>query len=431
MTAPHLHQIAERTINRPLLIHPDKAAIILSTLNDRIGLGAETPAPAGPDASRFFGSPQREDGRRSYTRAKNGVGVVPIIGSLVNRGAWIGASSGLVSYEGIAAQLDEAATDPEIRTIVLDIESPGGEASGMAALAAKVRTINTVKPVIAVVNDMAASAAYGIASGASRIVVSETSLTGSIGVVLIHQDHSARLEKAGVAVTIIHAGAHKVDGHPFGPLPDSVKADLQAEVAKHYALFVDLVAAGRGDRLTAEAARATEARVFLGTDAIDAGLADERASFDEVVSGLASPAPAGGFRKGGRQIMSDTPKTPAGEPEAITPEAHAAAVTQARAEGATAERERIGAILTSDEGKANPALAAHFAFKTSQSVEDAKAALAAAGPTPAAEAPKATVPSIEERAREEEGIGHKPKADKQEPWGASVIAASRVKMKEA
>ncbi|WP_223426963.1 S49 family peptidase [Tateyamaria pelophila] len=281
-SGPSLAQIAGRVLNRPLLLHPDKADLILYVLQGRIGI--EPLQAIMPETNRFVGTYRRDNGSVGSMRVANGIAILPIVGSLVNRGAWIGANSGLVSYEGIAAQLREAQADPEVQAILLDIDSPGGEATGMFATANLVRTVNEVKPVVAFVNDVAASAAYGIASAAREIVVSPTSMLGSIGVVLTHLDRSGEIEDRGVKPTLIHAGAHKVDGHPFGPLSDAVRADLQAEVMKIYDQFVGLVAEGRTGRISSEAIRATEARTYLGADAIVAGLADRMASLDEVIA---------------------------------------------------------------------------------------------------------------------------------------------------
>ncbi len=266
MSQPTLVNIASRILNRPLLLHPSKAEVLLHVLQGRLPIDGATLPPLSSDANRFIGRRTRPDGSTRFNRAVKGVAIITIEGSLVNRGAWIGANSGLVSYEGIAAQLRDAAGDDTIHTVLLDIDSPGGEATGMYATAKLVAEVAADKRVVAFVNAMAASAAYGIASQAAEIVVSPTSIVGSIGVVLTHLDRSGALEQEGVKATLIYAGAHKVDGHPFGPLSDTVKADLQAEVETIYDTFVNLVAEGRGSRLSAEQARATEARAFLGAE---------------------------------------------------------------------------------------------------------------------------------------------------------------------
>lgn len=387
-----LIHIADRVLNRPLLLHPTKAEVILHVLEGRIPLEGML-APLGPEASRFAGSAVTRGGT---TMIENGVAIISVVGSLVNRGAWLGARSGMTSYEGLAAQVKDAKNDPKVKSVIIDLDSPGGEATGMFSLAAAVRDLAAVKPVVAVVNDMAASAAYGIASAASEIVVSPTSIVGSIGVVLTHLDRSGELAAKGIKPTLIYAGRNKVDGNPFGPLSDAVKADLQAEVAKFYDQFVGLVALGRGDRLTEQDARATEARTFIGQEAIDRGLADRMASFDAVLASLQSQtpnpkkAPAGGATTGGRKMADETTAPAAG----ITQEAHQAAVAAAKAQGITEGKAlgaqeataRIGAILNCEEAKGREPLAAHIAFKTSMSADDAKGMLAA---SPAAGAPAA------------------------------------------
>jgi capsid assembly protease len=269
-----LIRIAERVLNRPLMILPDKLALIASVLEGRIGIDAtelRELAQRAPDASRFTGSHISEDGRRvKHYRVEKGVAMIPVLGSLVNRGAWLGARSGMTSYEGLAFQLAQASADDDVKSIVLDIDSPGGEAVGAFEMADKVRSAAKSKSVVAVVNGMAASAAYAIASAASQIVSSPSGVAGSIGVVLMHADYSVALHQKGIKPTLIHAGAHKVDGNPYEPLSADVKSDLQAEVDSFYSLFVSSVAQGRKGRMTEKAIRSTEARTYIGQVALDA-----------------------------------------------------------------------------------------------------------------------------------------------------------------
>jgi signal peptide peptidase SppA len=291
-----LARVADRALNRPLLITPDKAATIMAVLSGRIRIDATDLAP---EASRFVGDASDRDatGRRGaplpYMRTADGVAIISITGSLVNRGAWIGSYSGLTSYEGIQHQLRTAEADARTKAVIIDLSTPGGEAVGAFETAAAVRRLAAAKRTIAIVNGMAASAGYAIASGASEIVTTETGVSGSIGVVLLHADYSEQLADEGIKPTLIFAGAHKVDGHPFGPLPDSVKADLQAEIDAFYGLFLRTVALGRGARLNVIAARNTEARTFIGEGAVKVGLADRVATFDSLLAELSAlPAPA-------------------------------------------------------------------------------------------------------------------------------------------
>ncbi|PRY23522.1 protein C [Aliiruegeria haliotis] len=300
----HHPQIAQRVFNTPLLVEPAKAAAFLTGLGPRIagqeiafaGLGLNKAdvvrAAARAQASLLAGNTTRQTGEqpdRPYALT-DGVAVIPIAGTLVHRGAWIGQSSGLTSYEGIATQIDTALGDPEVRGIALEIDSFGGEVAGAFDLADRIRAARDVKPVQAFVADHALSAGYALASQADRIVLSRTGAVGSIGVVLMHTDMSGMLAAKGLAVTLVYAGAHKADGNPYEPLPEPVRDRLQAELEDLRALFAGTVAAGRGDRLTSGAALATEAAVVRGTDAVTAGLADAvvdpRSAFAGFVSEL-------------------------------------------------------------------------------------------------------------------------------------------------
>lgn len=354
-----LIHIADRVLNRPLLITRDKAQVVLSVLAGRIGIEA-------PEASRFEGTSVVEDAtgaRRSVPyRVANGVGIVTITGSLVNRGAWVGASSGLTSYEGIGHQLKSVGSDPAVHSVILDLHSPGGEAVGAFETAALVRDLASRKRTVAIVNGMAASAAYAIASGASEIVTTQTGVSGSIGVVLLHADFSRQLDREGITPTLIHAGAHKVDGNPFEPLSDDVRDDLQAEVNSFYDAFLATVAQGRGNWLTAAAARKTEARTFIGRAAVDAGIADRIGSFETVLADLSRAiTPKGGrsTSQDRRASMSETSGAPAAEVAGIAKTEHDTAVKAAsdtaRAEGAKAATDRLATALGAEGVKGDAA----------------------------------------------------------------------------
>jgi signal peptide peptidase SppA len=300
MTIP-LRRIASRVFGRPLLLEVSAAETIAALLRDGHRLSEEVfwngPGIVEPDsiaasiqASRFYGSSRRETRPAGLTRMTNGAAVITIDGELVNRGAWIGANSGLVSYEGIDAQLRDAAADPEVKAIVLDLNTPGGEVDGIAALGALIAQINQSKPVTAVVNDLAASAGYWIASQAREIVISPTSRVGSIGVVYLHLDRSEQIAKLGIKPTLIYAGDHKVDFNMLGPLSEDAQKALQAEIDGVYSMFTDAVASGRGNRMSKDRAKSTEARVYTGQDAIAAGLADRMATFADVLNEIASAA---------------------------------------------------------------------------------------------------------------------------------------------
>jgi len=274
---PHL---AARLFGVPLAIHRPKLDVILSVLGARVGL-ADLAAPVGyTPAARALGPPSGK------------VAVIPIHGTLVRRTSGIEAESGLASYTGIAAQLDAALASPEIAAILLDIDSPGGESGGVFDLADRIRAASEVKPIWAVANDMAFSAAYALASAAARVFVARTGGVGSIGVVAMHVDQSVKDAHDGVRYTAVFAGERKNDLNPHEPISNEAHAVLKAEVDRIYDLFVETVARHRG--LDADAVRATEAGLFFGPDAVATGLADAVGSLDDALTQLTqslSPLP--------------------------------------------------------------------------------------------------------------------------------------------
>jgi signal peptide peptidase SppA len=265
--------LASRLFGTPLLIHRPKLDVILSVVGQRIGMADALPVPA-MDMAVYQRPPA--------VAAPDGIAVIPIHGSLVKRSLGMEAASGLTSYSEIAAMLDAALTDPQVSGILLDIDSPGGEASGSFELARRVREVSAIKPVWAVANDAAYSAAYAIAASAQRLYVTETGGVGSIGVIALHVDQSVKDAKDGYRFTAVTAGAHKNDYSPHEPLSDGAKTELQGEVDRLYAIFTEHVAAMRG--LALDAVRATEAGLFFGSNAVSRGLADGLQSLDATLA---------------------------------------------------------------------------------------------------------------------------------------------------
>ncbi|MFZ4481967.1 MAG: S49 family peptidase, partial [Rhodoferax sp.] len=213
---------------------------------------------------------------------QTGIAVIPILGSLVKRTVGLQVESGLTSYASIAVQIDSAIADPLVSGIVLDIDSPGGEAAGVFELSRRIRAASQIKPIWAVANDAAFSAAYAIAASAERLFITETAGVGSIGVIALHVDQSARDATDGLRYTAITAGEHKNDFSPHEPLSVQAHASLQAEVDRLYAIFTDQVAQMRGIKV--QSVRATQAALFFGEDAVKAGLADGVLSLETAVS---------------------------------------------------------------------------------------------------------------------------------------------------
>jgi signal peptide peptidase SppA len=260
----HYPHLAARLFDVPLLIHPAKLDAILHGLSQRLGVDYPEPHAYLPLTSRKEGE--------AY-RVKNGVALIDVFGILAHRSGGMNPdSSAIQSYEAVADQLRSALSDPVVSSILMQLDSPGGEVSGAFQLAEQIYQGRSIKPIHALANDLATSAAYLIGSAATTLTVSPTGQVGSIGVVMRHVDVSAAMEKDGVKVTFIHAGAHKVDGNPYEPLPEDVKARLQADVDHYYNLFVDAVVKHRN--LDPNQVRATEAGIFVAEEALRIGLVD-------------------------------------------------------------------------------------------------------------------------------------------------------------
>lgn len=303
---PLVH-LASRIYGTPLLIARPKLDVILSVLGSRIGLpdleaAMPMPAPRPPTATTV-----------------PGIAVIPVHGTLVRRAIGVEAASGLTSYGDIAERLDLALADPRVNGILLDIDSPGGEAGGVFELTDRIRAASAIKPVWAHANDSAYSAAYAIAASASRLMLSRTAGVGSIGVIALHVDQSIKDAKDGVSYTAIFAGQHKNDFTPHAPLSPQATTSLQAEVDRLYAIFVEQVSRMRG--IDADAVRATEAGLLFADAAVDVGLADAVSSFDQAISEfthtLSRPlaAASGGRRSGGSQAVTKPPSLSTIPPE--------------------------------------------------------------------------------------------------------------------
>ena len=365
----HHTQIAQRAFNTPLMVDPAKALAFLSGLGPRItgqeitfqGLELQVDGAmdhaALPARASLFGNDLAQHHQRSGSQpyaVVDGIAVIEIARTLVHRGAWIGQSSGLTSYEGIAAQLQAALADPGVRGIALDIDSFGGEVAGAFDLADRIRAARAQKPVHAFVAEHALSAGYVLASQADQIILPRTGAVGSIGVVALHTDMSGALDQKGIAVTLIHAGSHKIDANPYQPLPEAVHDQMQRELEVVRFLFAETVAAGRGDRLTHTAALATEAAVFRGADAIAAGLADDLAdpvaafhAFAAAPRGITSPS-----RKGPQ--MTTTP-TDTPNPAPISTAPAATATVAAAPEVPAAAGDAAPTTMTADAVRAEAA----------------------------------------------------------------------------
>ncbi len=264
----NLPHVAARVFGTPLMIGRAKLEVILGVLGPRFSGGLVESLPSEPDPSPLA----------SVT--PEGIAVIPITGTLVSRSGFVDAASGLLSYGEIGEAVANTMAAPDVRGVILDMDSPGGEVGGLFDLVDRITTAKKDhnKPLWAVADECALSAAYAIASTADRIYVTRTGEIGSIGVVAAHVDESGADAKAGLAWSFIFAGDRKVDGNSHGALSERARADIQADVDRLYGDFCTLVATNRS--LLPDAVRATEAAIFRGDLAIKAGLADRLGTLD-------------------------------------------------------------------------------------------------------------------------------------------------------
>jgi signal peptide peptidase SppA len=324
----------------------------------------------------------------------DGFAIIPVHGTLINR---FGASYGYVTgYNFIRNQHNAAMLDPDVKYIVHDHNSYGGEAAGCFELADEIFASRGDKKIIAVVDSNCYSASMALASSADKIFVTPSSGVGSIGVVAMHVDMSKMLADWGINITFIHSGDHKVDGNPYEKLDPAVKKEIQAGVDKSRAKFVSLVARNLG--LDEKVVYDTEARTYRAEDALKLGLVHAIAVPSAALQSLIdeeSDSPEDSdvqLSKEKETTMDPTQgnNTPAaGQPAATVqpaPAANAGTVDQAAVQ--KAERERVSGILNCEEAAGKSKMANHLAFNTNMSVADAKAMLAVAGTEAAAPAPQ-------------------------------------------
>ncbi|MFP3032858.1 MAG: S49 family peptidase [Wolbachia sp.] len=199
-------------------------------------------------------------------------GIIPIHGILTKKSETFDDIFGMTSYNQIEAQITQAIEDSDIETILLDIDSPGGEVNGVFDLADFIYSARGKKRIIAIANDDAYSAAYAIASSAEKVFVSRTSGVGSIGVIASHIDQSGFDEKQGIKYTTVFAGSRKNDLNPHEPITSESLENLKSEVNRLYGMLVELIARNRN--LSVEAIKSTEAGLYFGEKAVEIGLAD-------------------------------------------------------------------------------------------------------------------------------------------------------------
>jgi signal peptide peptidase SppA len=237
---------------------------------------------AGIDVDRVA----REARRQTATSVSGGgIAVLPLYGVISQRGNMIEDVSGpgSVSTQKFAAALRQALADESVSQILIDIDSPGGSVYGVAELADEIVAARAQKPIIAIANSLAASAAYWIGCSASEFYVTPGGEVGSIGVWQAHFDYSQALAAEGVTPTLISAGTYKVEGNPYAPLEPEAQAFMQSRVDDYFLAFSKAVAKGRGVPIAQVRNGMGQGRVLGADAALEQNMVDGIVTLDEAI----------------------------------------------------------------------------------------------------------------------------------------------------
>uniref|UniRef100_UPI0033422AA6 S49 family peptidase n=1 Tax=Castellaniella defragrans TaxID=75697 RepID=UPI0033422AA6 len=288
------HRLASLIFNTPQMVRDDMLDMAVQWANRTMNLNivniGQAPAiGAWYDEDPVQAGPSPEE-RRLQAARDTGVYMLPIHGLLVSRSAHLDLCETMTSYEDIRAMLNQAVSDPSVEHIVMDIDSPGGSATGCVELADEIFAARAIKSITAVSNFGAYSAAYALASAASEVVVAPSSGVGSIGVIARHMDMSKRYEQNGIKITTVFAGARKNDLSSDAPPTEEAIAWLTELVQDNYESFAQSVARSRG--MSVASVKETEAGVFFGGKAVEIGLADRVETPQAAVNRIAAEVAA-------------------------------------------------------------------------------------------------------------------------------------------
>lgn len=237
-----------------------------------------------------------------------GVAVIPLMGVMMQRADMLQEMSGATSCEKFCKDFQEAVADPNVGGIVVHVDSPGGSVFGVQEAAAMVAAARGPKPIIAVANSLAASAAYWVASQCDELVVAPGGQVGSVGIICCHTDMSKMDEMLGVKMTYITApeGGYKAEGNPDEPLSKEAEQYMRETIDTYYQPFVAAVASGR--RVSAKTVRETfgKGRVVTAARAVELGMADRIATLQEVIDGMTKKKGGGGMGGRASAVLAET-----------------------------------------------------------------------------------------------------------------------------
>ncbi|EGF6519705.1 S49 family peptidase [Salmonella enterica] len=354
----NLPHIISQATNAPLLLEPAYARVFFCALGRESGIGSlqipqnqEHLDQAGMElVTGNYMSGNKP--RARFYQVVSGIAVLPVSGTLVHKLGGMRPFSGMTGYDGITARLQQAMDDPDVKGVLLDIDSPGGQGAGAFDCADMIYRLGEQKPVWALANDLSCSAAMLLASACQRRLVTQTSRIGSIGVVMAHTSYAGKLEQEGIDITLIYSGSHKVDLNGTRELPESIRAAYQQKMDDARLMFAEKVAQYTGSSV--DAVMATEAAIYDGQAGIDAGLADEMVNAADAVTVMTAALKS----KSRGNNMAELTAT----------------------EAAARENQRVMGIMGCPEAKGREQLAQMLASQPGMSVTQAQAILAAAAP---------------------------------------------------
>lgn len=286
---PKYRHILQAVYSRPWAILPATLALIVDILQFRAAGGVMADEEIKARVAAADNGPRKGD-KKSGT-----VAIIPVYGPITQRQNLMGESSSggmATSVEGLTNDFRAALADAEVDAIVFEFDSPGGTVDGVAELAAEIRDARGTKPIVAVANTMAASAAYWLAASTDEIVATPSGVVGSIGVFAAHEDVSKAAEQDGIKVTLISAGKYKTEGNRWEPLSEEARADIQDQVDQIYATFTGDLAKSRGVPVDTIRTGYGEGRVMLAKKALAAGMVDRIDTFDNTLRRVARQAVA-------------------------------------------------------------------------------------------------------------------------------------------
>lgn len=279
----------------PWAIQPERLPLMAAVLA-RWATAGVAPQPVMESVRADVATYEARRGDASTRSARGNIAVLPLYGTVVQRTTASDEMSGggLMSIQRYTQQLRAAVADDSVSGVLMDIDSPGGSVYGVQELAAEIMAARSSKPIYAVANSLAASAAYWIGAAASEFYVTPGGQAGSIGVYMAHRNIAAALEKEGVEIKLISAGKFKTEGNPYGPLSEEAEAYMQSSVDNYYGAFTRGVAKARGVDVAQVREGMGQGRVLSAADAVSAGMADGVMTFDDVLGklGKAIAAPA-------------------------------------------------------------------------------------------------------------------------------------------